>query len=315
MSHENKPLVFLSGGTGTPKLLLGIRKLIPEERIVVIGNTGDDDAFYGLLVSPDIDTLLYLFSDTLDLTKFWGIKGDSFVTHKKLLELQEEGWFQLGDKDLATHLLRNKLLKQGYPLSDICAILMKKMHIQAKIIPMSNDPVRTIMINTTGRKLSFQEYTVKYQEQDEIQEVLYSGSETAKATKEALEAILNAQAVVIGPSNPITSIGPILAIKGFREALLATTAKKIAISPLEKGRAFSGPAAKLMQELGEQASAVGIAKRYQEFLDIFIIGKNDCDSKSDITALGIKTIETDISLKTEEEQIKLAEVVLQAASN
>jgi LPPG:FO 2-phospho-L-lactate transferase len=214
---DKKKITFLSGGTGTPKLLLGFKEIIPEERISVIGNIGDDDEFYGLLVSPDIDTLLYLFSQQLDLDKFWGVKDEVFTNLKQLAHLGEEAWFQLGDKDLALHLLRNKLLISGKSYSEIIFEIGKRLNIKAIILPFSNDKVRTKMITTSNECLSFQEYTVKHKEKIAIKSVLYEGSKRARMLAEVEEALLNSSAIIIGPSNPITSIGPMLAVKQFNE--------------------------------------------------------------------------------------------------
>ncbi|MBD3191193.1 MAG: 2-phospho-L-lactate transferase [Candidatus Heimdallarchaeota archaeon] len=314
MNERQAQVTFLSGGTGTPKLLLGIRKFLQDEQLTVIGNTGDDDEFYGLLVSPDIDTLLYLFSEQLDLTKFWGVKNETFNCLQQIQEqLQMDTWFQLGDKDLALHLFRNKLLTEGYTLTEIVQEIRKRLQIKATILPMSDAPVRTVLTSINGESLSFQEYTVKLREQVAIKNVEYLGATKAKPSPQVLEAILNAKTIIIGPSNPITSINPMLAIAGFRKALEQTTAKIIAVSPIRSGQTFSGPAAKLMQQLGLAPSPQGIAKLYQKFLGTLIISDQDKEQIEQITALGIKTIATNISLATEAARTRLAQIVLEEA--
>lgn len=308
---ENNELVFLSGGTGTPKLLLGFQQLVNDSELTIIGNTGDDDFFFDLLVSPDIDTLLYLFSRLLDLEKFWGIKDDTFHTLKMLELLGEDTWFGLGDRDLGIHIHRTKLLNEGYNLTEIVSQLCKQLNISARIFPMSNDPVRTIMYTDDGKKLSFQEYTVKNKEQDIISRVDYAGSIEASTTQEVISAIINAKLIIIGPSNPITSIGPILSINEIREALVNTSAKKIAISPLSSGKAFSGPAARLLAQLGLQASSVGIAELYRDFLDYFVICESDKKDEDIIRGLGIEPICMNISLKTDKERIEMAQKIFE----
>jgi len=307
---EELKLTFLSGGTGTPKLLLGFRELIDEEKFTIITNTGDDDYFYGLLVQPDIDTILYLFANKLDLEKFWGVKNESFNAMKYLAEMKEDTWFQLGDKDLAMHLLRNKMLLDGKSIYEIITEITNQLGIKAKIFPMTNELVQTIMYTKNGAKLSFQEYTVKYRESHEIYKVVYQGSEKAQIYPGLIEAIRSPKAIIIGPSNPITSIGPMLAIKKLHEELVNTNTKVIAISPLEQNKAFSGPAAKLLEQLGYEASSYGIAKIYQKFLDVMIISNSDKENVEKITKLGIKVIQTNISMKNQIERKRLAEVVL-----
>jgi len=310
-------LLFLSGGTGTPKLLQGFRTALKDDELLtVIGNTGDDDEFYGLLVSPDIDTLLYLFAGILDQEKYWGIKGDSFTTNEFLKSLGEEAWFQLGDKDLALHLVRKKLLLEGRTLTAIVAELIKRLHIKATILPMTDDKVRTSMVaQENDSVLTFQEYTVKKRENVTIKDVVYLGSATAKMTRECLKAIHQSKMIIIGPSNPITSIGPMLAIPGFKEALCATKATILAVSPIVEGKTFSGPAARLMKELGSDPSPVGIAKLYKEFLDILVISTSDSMLSEEIQQLGIQTICASIDLSTEKQRVELAQKILAVLKN
>jgi len=303
-------LTFLSGGTGTPKLLLGFREFIDEKNLTIITNTGDDDLFYGLLIQPDVDTVLYLFADELDLEKFWGVKNETYTTLNNLAKLNEETWFRLGDKDLALHLLRNKMLHEGKSCYEIISKISNRLGIKAKILPMSNEKVRTIMFSKNKERLSFQEYTVKYRETHEINRVVYQGSEKAQIYPELVESLHSSKAIIIGPSNPITSIGPMLAIKELRAELIKSKTKVIAISPLEQNKAFSGPAAKLLVQLGHEASSYGIAKIYQDFLDVMIISDSDSGNVGKITKLGIKVIQTNISMKNQIERKRLAEVVL-----
>ncbi len=313
---EEKPQVaitLLSGGTGTPKLLLGIRELLDDKLLTIIGNTGDDDIFFGLLVSPDIDSLIYLFSNQLDLKKFWGVGNETYNTLQQLDVMKEPTWFKLGDKDLALHLTRNRLLLSGYTLTEAITEICTKLEITAKIIPVTDDPVKTIMLNEKNERLSFQEYTVKFREEIPVKAVQYKGSEKAKATQEAISAIKNATAILLGPSNPITSVGPMLALPEIKNALIKSKAKVIAVSPLDSGKAFSGPAVRLLKELGYEASSLGIANLYKDFLDVMVISSNDSKLGESIEDLGIKVICANISLKTKIEQINLAKIILKEA--
>ena len=303
-------VTLLSGGTGTPKLILGLREFIKDEYMTIIGNTGDDDEFYGLLISPDIDTLIYLFSNQLDLEKFWGVKNESFNTLNQLQNLNEETWFKLGDKDLGLHLLRNRLLFEGWTITDIVKEISKRLEINAKILPMSNDSVRTILQDHEGTKYSFQRYTVKSKERPIISEVDYDGADKASIKQEVKEAISHASTIIIGPSNPITSIGPMLAIKGLKDELKETSAKIIAISPIEEGSAFSGPAAKLLKQLNYIPNAYGIAILYKEFLDVMIISEKDKELQPEIEKLGIDVYCMNISLRTPLERKLFAKKLL-----
>lgn len=310
-TKDSRKIVLLSGGTGTPKLILGLRNFIPDRNLTIIGNTGDDDLFYGLLVSPDIDTLLYLFSNTLDLQKFWGVKNETFNLLAQLKYMKEENWFNLGDKDLALHLLRNKILSLGKTLTETIAEICARLNIEATILPMSNDPIRTVMVDKEGTRFSFQVYTVKLKEKPEITEVDYVGSKKAKITPEVENVLNSTSTIILGPSNPITSIGPMLAITRLREALVNSKATIIAVSPFEGKKAFSGPAARLMTTLNFEASSYGLAKLYSDFLDVIIISEKDKEQMPRIKELGIEPICMDISLKTPQERMKFGEKLLE----
>ncbi len=309
-TKEDRKIVLLSGGTGTPKLILGLREFILDESFTIIGNTGDDDEFYGLLVSPDIDTLLYLFTGTLDLKKFWGLENESYVAMSQLTTMKEETWFRLGDKDLGLHLLRNKLLLRGWKVTAIVSEICNRLGIKAEIMPMSNEPVRTVLFDSLGSKYSFQEYTVKTKETPIIAKVEYEGAEKANITPEMKKTIANSSTIIIGPSNPITSIGPMLAIKELKDALIQTRATIIAVSPFEGETAFSGPAAKLMVTVHHKPNAYGVAKLYKDFLDIIIISEKDKKLIPKIAKLGIRAICANISLKTQQERKNFAEKIL-----
>ncbi|MEA2065662.1 MAG: 2-phospho-L-lactate transferase, partial [Thermotogota bacterium] len=295
--NNNKKIVILSGGTGTPKLLQGLQQIVPANRISIIGNTGDDDYFYGLYVSPDIDTLLYLYSKRLDLNKFWGVKNDSFRIMNILeRDFNENTWFTLGDKDLAWHMLRTKLLGKGYTLTEITQIYCDKMGLSLEILPVSNDPIRTKMKTREGKLLSFQEYTVKYQEEPSIQEIIYEGAAKAKITPEVRKAITNAQGIIIGPSNPFTSINPMLTIPSFYSLIKQASCQKIGVSPICNTKAYSGPVIRLMRQLGYKNNTYEIANMYQELIQKFFICKEDKAILAELRKIGIQGIPTNLTL-------------------
>ena len=308
--NDSKKIVLLSGGTGTPKLILGLRNIIPDRNLTIIGNTGDDDQFYGLLVSPDVDTLLYLFSNMLDIQKFWGVKDETFNSLAQLEHMKEVNWFNLGDKDLALHLLRNKLMISGMTLTETIAEICRRLNIEAEILPMSNDQIRTVMIDKEGTRYSFQVYTVKLKEKPEIVEVEYVGAKDTTITAEVENALNSTSTIIIGPSNPITSIGPMLAISKLRETLMSSKATIIAVSPFEGNEAFSGPAARLMTTLNFEASSYGLAELYRDFLDIIIISDKDKELIPKIKELDIEPICMDISLRTPQERKKFGEKLI-----
>ena len=245
------------------------------------------------------------------MNKFWGLNDEKFTNMKQLSLFGEKTWFQLGDKDLALHLLRNKLLISGKSYTEIIFEISKRLNIEVRILPFSNDKVRTKMITISNECLSFQEYTVKHKEKAVIKSVLYEGSKKANLTHEVKDGLMNSAAIIIGPSNPITSIGPMLALNRFTKLLSMTKAKIIAVSPIAGDKAFSGPAIKLMKELNIIPNAYGIAHMYRKFLDTIFISESDEGLSKKIEKLGINVIYANISLKTKEERVQLAERILQ----
>ncbi len=301
-------LLFLSGGTGTPKLLQGVREIVSDEEIGVVCNTGDDFNWYGLHVSPDLDTVLYLFSGKLDTTKYWGRKEETFNALSAIGSLSLDTWFQVGDKDLGLHLARTHLMEKGKSLEHVTQLICNNWGIKAKIYPMANDPMTTYILTPKG-KLHFQEYFVKYKTDIEVKDIVFSG--TTEVPETVKESFKNANAVIIGPSNPITSIGPILAVDGYRNLLSKSKIPIIAISPIIGKRAFSGPTAKLMQVKGYDSTVLGLAKYYQGLIDILVIDKNDSQYRKQIKEYGIDVCIENIDLSTKEKKIESAKVLLE----
>ena len=304
-------LVALAGGVGASRLLYGLAKLVPPEKLTIIVNTGDDIEMHGLHISPDVDTVIYMLAGLIEERRGWGIRGDTFHCLEMLGRYGCETWFRLGDKDLATHIYRTMLLKQGTPLSVATEKIRKMLGVEPKIIPMTNDRVETWIITDVG-EMHFQEYYVKRRFRDRVLGVVYRGIRDASPAPGVLEALRGAEAVVLCPSNPIVSIGPILALKGVRKTLVECEAEKIAVSPFVGSKPVKGPADRLMEGLGVEPSAYGVAKLYADFLDKFVLDVRDEALRDRIEALGIEVIVADTLMKTPADRIRLARVVLKS---
>ena len=263
-------IVVFTGGTGGTKLVQGLQQVVAPENLTVMVNTGDDIEWWGLHISPDIDSVLYGLADLLSKDRGWGVEGDSFRCLDRMKQLGQQGWFSLGDLDLATHLTRTALLRSGKSLSEATAELAKRFGIRVRVLPMSDQPVST-MLDTSKGTLTFQEYFVRERHQVDVQAVRFEGAEQARPAPGVIESIESAEAIIFAPSNPVTSIGPILAVPGIREALRATNAPVAAVSPIVGGAAVSGPAAQLMQMNEWPASIAGVAQAYEDFLDVLVV--------------------------------------------
>jgi len=260
-------ITFLSGGTGTPKLLRGMQDLMDDRDVAVIVNTAEDMWLSGNHLSPDVDTVMYLFARILDVGKWWGIKGDSFATHEQAKKLGADEFIMVGDRDRATHIARGSMLRGGMTLTEATKILCANMGIEASILPMADTPVTT-MIRTKDDFMHFQDYWVRHRGQVEIEGVERVAETPPVATPEVLAAIDTCDAVVIGPSNPVTSISPILECAGVRDALADKFV--IAVSPFIGDQPISGPAAALMRAWGYKPSSAGTCMMYRSFIDVFI---------------------------------------------
>ena len=267
-------VVVFTGGTGGTKLVQGLQQVVTPEELTIIVNTGDDLEWWGLHVSPDIDSVLYGLADLLSKDRGWGVHGDSFRCLERMKELGEASWFSLGDLDLATHLTRTAMLRAGKTASETTAELAARFGVRARVLPMSDDRVST-MLETAKGTLSFQEYFVRERHQVEVRTVRFEGAEQARPTPGVIESVERADAIVFAPSNPVTSIGPILAVPGICDALRRAAAPVVAVSPIVGGSAVSGPAAALMQVMGWPSTIAGVAKAYEDFLDVLVVDKAD----------------------------------------
>lgn len=265
-------MIVLSGGTGTPKLLQGLRKLVPDEEITVIVNTAEDIMISGNLVSPDVDTVLYLFSGQLDDTKWWGVRDDTFSSYTALKKMGVNEKLLIGDSDRATHIFRSELMRKGADLTQATKQLSTALRINARVLPMCDEKVDS-MINTPQGEMHFQDFWVGKHGEPDVLDVRIKGIEKAKPTQEVMEALSSDDKVIIGPSNPITSIGPILALKYIRGIL--SFKNVIAVSPIIGNAPVSGPAGKLMKAQGLPVSSKGVAEFYGDFLDIMVIDEKD----------------------------------------
>ncbi len=302
-------IVVLTGGTGGAKFVEGLRQVAPVEDLLFIVNTGDDLEWWGLYVSPDLDSITYAMAGLLSRERGWGVKGDTFYCLQAMGELSEPMWFHVGDRDLAVHLLRSKLLAQGKTLTQVTTALCQKLGVQARILPMSDSRVETRVMTPIG-ELSFQEYFVQRWYQDPVNSVRFAGSSEAEPAPGVIEAIRSAGSIIIAPSNPVTSIGPILAVPGIRDALRETSATIAAISPLIGNTAITGPAGVLMAAQGLPVSIAGIADSYCDFLDLLIADLRDQQAAAQLDRPGLRVHCANIVMKTADDKAKLARTVL-----
>lgn len=288
-------IVVLAGGVGAARFLRGLVKIVDPDEITVIVNTGDDTVFHGLHISPDIDTVTYTVSGAIDPDRGWGLAGESWTAMEALHRYDDFGavtWFNLGDRDLATHLWRTGRLSDGATLSEVTSQLAKAWELGFALLPMSDSPVSTF-VETSDGVIAFQEYFVKKQHSVAISRVILRGIESARPAPGVLEAIRAADAIVIAPSNPLVSIGPILALRGVREALTAQRDRTVAISPIVAGAALKGPADRMLIELGHDPSVVGVARLYRDIAAILVIDDADRDRVAEVEAEGIRGLVTD----------------------
>jgi LPPG:FO 2-phospho-L-lactate transferase len=302
-------IVVLTGGTGGAKFVDGLRQVAPAQELTFVVNTGDDLQWWGLYVSPDLDSITYALSGLLSRERGWGVKGDTFFCLQAMGELTEPTWFHVGDRDLAIHLLRSKMLAEGKTLTEATTEICAKLGVQARILPMSNSRVET-RVDTPVGELSFQEYFVQRWYQDPVKAVRFAGATEAEPAPGVVEAILSASAVVIAPSNPITSIGPILSVPGIRDALRKTEAKVAAVTPIVGDAAVSGPAGILMAAQGLPVSIAGVARAYEDFLDILIADLRDAEAARQLTRPGLRVHCTNTIMRNSDDKAKLARTVI-----
>lgn len=302
-------IVTLAGGVGGAKMAQGLQRVLPPGDLTVVVNTADDFSLYGLRISPDLDTVMYTLAGLADPVNGWGIVGDTRTTLNAIARYGEEPWFVLGDQDFATHILRTERLRAGESLGVVTQELATALGVPSRIVPMSDDPVATLLDTPAGR-LDFQEYFVGRRQSDTVLGVTFEGVERAAPQLVALTALAAAEAIVIAPSNPIVSIGPILAVPGMRAAIADGAAPVVAVSPIVGGRALKGPAAAMLASLGHEVSALAVARIYSDLIDGLVIDEVDGELAAAIELLGPRVLVTQTVMGDEVDRGRLAEEVL-----
>jgi LPPG:FO 2-phospho-L-lactate transferase len=314
-------IVVLAGGVGAARFLEGVVTVVPPEQVTVVSNTGDDLDFVGLRVCPDVDIVLYTLAGVVDAARGWGLLHDTFHTLTALRRLvapaaggalEPVSWFNLGDHDLATSLYRTQRLRDGATLSRVTAEIAAAYGVAVRILPMTDARVET-RVRTPAGELAFQEYFVKRRTEDDVLEVRFAGVEAAEPAPGVPAAIREAEAVLIAPSNPIVSIGPILAVPGIRETLRETAAPVVAVSPIIAGQTVKGPAARMLRTLGHEPSATAVSRLYRDFLDTFVLDEQDAALAPAVEAEGVRPVVTDTIMRGRREKAALARVALAAA--
>lgn len=303
--------LILSGGTGSAKLLRGFKKRTTD--FAVVANVGDNIWMHALYVCPDLDIIQYALSGLLDKRRGWGVAGDTFNALDQLRRLGEDTWFKLGDKDLAVHILRTELLRRGMTLTAITEELGVRMGVGVSVFPPTDTHMETHIITSRG-EVHLQDFWVRRKGRDKVTGIKYVGSDVARPTEKVLHAIEDAQRIIICPANPVTSIGPMLAIKGLREALSESKARKLAVSPMVGKGAFSGPAAKFMRAIGIEANSYGVAKLYSSIIDTLVVDRQDSGLVGKIKELGIDCLQTRTLMRTVREERALATFVMRSSN-
>ncbi|MBW3594194.1 MAG: 2-phospho-L-lactate transferase [Actinobacteria bacterium] len=299
----------LAGGVGGAKLAIGLARALPAEDLTIVVNTGDDAVVYGVHVSPDVDIVTYWLAGVADVDRGWGIKDDTFTLVGWLRKLDLEAWFSLGDRDYATCLVRTSRLRDGATLSEATDEVRRRLGVAIKVIPMSDDPVRTSFVTADGRTLEFQEYFVKERHEPEVAEVMLNGIDDAKPAPGVMDAIASADTVVVCPSNPVVSIGPIVALAGVRDAL-RDHPHVVAVSPIVRGAALKGPADRLLATVGVEVSAAGVAGLYSDFVDVFVFDRVDEHHRDEIESAGVTAVPLDTIMDNANASEQLARGIL-----
>lgn len=305
-------ITVLSGGVGASRFLQGLNAVADPRDVVVVSNTGDDVEMFGLHISPDTDIVMYALAGAVNPETGWGLAGDTFAVVDQLQRFGYPRWFNLGDRDLAMALHRTRLLREGRPLHEVTAGLARDWGLSCRVLPMSDDPIGTIIVGQDG-PVPFQEYMVRLRTEVEVRGIEFAGAGEATAAPGVIDALEKAEVVVFAPSNPLVSIGPILAVPGIRQAVASSRAHRIAISPIIAGQTVKGPAAKMLASLGHEVSAVGVARIYQGLIDTLVIDNEDAGLQGAVEGLGIRCVVTNTWMTDDGRKRELAATVLQAA--
>jgi LPPG:FO 2-phospho-L-lactate transferase len=309
MKAEMK-ITALAGGVGASRFLVGLAQVMPPENITIVANTGDDIKLFGLHVSPDIDTITYTLAGIINEVTGWGIAGDTFECLGWIARYGEAQWFNLGDRDLATHIHRTSELSKGRSLSQVTDHIRRSLGVASVILPMTDSYTPTRVVTDEGA-MHFQDYFVRHRSEPRVREFVFENIDSSRPAPGVLGAIAESDAVIVCPSNPFISVGPILAVPSLRAALREIRAKVIAITPIIGGRALKGPAADMLRDLGYEVSARSVAGMYRDFADAFVLDEADSEIKPEVEALGIKVIVTNTVMNSLEDKVRLAREVLE----
>ena len=308
LAYQTIKVAALAGGVGGAKLVVGLANCLPPENLSVIVNTGDDFTHFGLRIRPDLDSVMYALGDLQDPTRGWGLAGDTNQVLQALRTLGAPDWFQLGDKDLATHLERTRCLAEGLSLTETTLHLCARLGIRASVLPMSDDPAPTFILTRDGRKLAFQEYFVREHFEPEVAEIDLEAAGRAKPTRKVMDALMEADLVVLCPSNPWVSIDPILRVAGLRD--LVQEKPVVAVSPLIQGKAVKGPAAKMFAELGIEPTALQVLAHYGNLVSAFVLDELDALSVQNSELKDIILYSTNTLMQCAQHKFRLADEVL-----
>jgi LPPG:FO 2-phospho-L-lactate transferase len=303
-------ITVLAGGVGAARFLRGLLDVVPAEDVTAIVNVGDDIVLHGLHISPDLDTVTYTLAGAINPETGWGLAGETWQAMNTLEQYGGEAWFRLGDRDLGTHLYRTQRLQSGATLSQVTAEIGAAWDLGLRLLPVSDDPVRTMVTIAGEGEVSFQEYFVGRQHSVPVSAVRFAGVETSTPGLDVLDAIDKADVIVIAPSNPIVSIGPVLAVPGVRDAVIARRDRTVAVSPIVAGAALKGPADRMLRELGHEASVVGVARIYAELASVLVIDDADVRSSADVAAEGIECVVVPTVMSSPEVAAALARVTI-----
>jgi len=305
----SKRVAVLSGGVGGVKLVEGLTELVPGDAITVVCNTGDDMELWGLHISPDVDTVLYTLSGLVNRDQGWGVDSDSYEALEMMRRYEEPGWFLLGDRDIATHLLRTQQLRLGRTLTEVTLDLAARLRISARVVPATDDPVRTMVLTPDG-EMDFQTYFVRRRFEPPVEGVRFQGADDARPSPEAAAAVMASELVLIAPSNPVASLGPMLAVRGFRQALEQARGFRVAVCPLIGGEAVKGPTVAMMEAANLAANPMGVAQAYEGMIDALVIDRADVAYQAELAERGLKVLVTDTLMEGFEGRLRLAAEVL-----
>ncbi len=306
-------ITALAGGVGAARLLRGLVEVVPPPEITAVVNTGDDTVLHGLHVSPDVDTVIYTLADAVDPERGWGLAGETWKVMEALERLGGITWFALGDRDLATHCYRTQRLSEGAALGTVTAELARAFGVGIRVLPVTDDPLSTRLTLPDGEEIAFQEYFVHRRHDVEVAGVAFAGAVDARPAPGVLEAVDDAETVVVCPSNPVVSIGPLLAVPGVADRLLARRERVVGVSPIVAGVALKGPAGRLLVEMGYESSVVGVARFYANWVGTLVIDEADAHLSAAVQAEGVRCVVAPTVMSTPERSAALARAVLDAA--